>query len=214
MTENGLTTQLSERGADALRELFNIGAGNAATALSGMLGKERVHVEVPIVKYIPTSRIGEVLGDEQQVYFAVGFTISGGFDAYLLVLFEEGSARRLAAVLLGRPVPPDSEHAPLDSAARSALDETGNIVASSFASGLGRLTRRRILPSVPFSGIDHAAMAVDRVLGAMGMASDESIVCRTDFTTRGTRIQGHLLLLPDRQSLAGILTALGVDQTT
>lgn len=213
MTEDFVSTELGERGADALRELFNVGAGNAATSLSQMLGKERVHVDVPVIQYVETSRLGEVLGGEQ-VYCAVGFTISGGFDAFLLVLFEEGSARRLAAALLGKPVPPDDERTPLDAAARSALDETGNIVASSFVSGLGRMTNRRILPSTPFSGINAKTGAVDQVLGKMGMAASQSIICRTDFTTRGTRIQGHLLLVPDKQSLQGILAALGVEPQT
>ena len=179
-----------------------------------MLNKERVNVDVPVIKYVATDKIAEALGDAQQVFCAVGFTISGGFDAFLLVLFEEGSARRLAAVLLGKPIPPDGDRSPLDAAARSALDETGNIVASSFVSGLGRMTKRRIMPSTPFSGVDRAETAVDHVLGAMGMAAPQSIVCRTDFTTRGTRIHGHLLLVPDKQSLAGILSALGVDPAT
>lgn len=207
-----MLAHLGERGTDALRELFNIGAGNAATSLSEMLGKERVNVDVPDVRYVETDKIGTVLGNEQQVFCAIGFTISGGFDAYLLVLFEEQSARRLASVLLGKPVPADS--APLDDASRSALNETGNIVASSFVSGLGRMTNRRIMPSVPFSGVDRIEGAVDNVLSAMGLAAGTSIVCRTDFTTRGTRIQGHLLLLPERQSLAGILAALGIDPAT
>lgn len=203
--------QLGERGTDALRELFNVGAGNAATSLSQMLGRERVSIDVPEVRYVETDKLSEVLGGGQQVYCAVGFTISGGFDAYLLVLFEEKSARRLAAALLGKPAPGDDTNVPLDAADRSALDETGNIVASSFVSGLGRMTGRRIMPSVPFSGVDHAVAAVENVLGAMGLAAGKSIVCRTDFTTRGTRIRGHLLLLPEKQSLQGILAALGVD---
>ena len=206
-----MSLQLGERGTDALRELFNVGAGNAATSLSQMLGKERVSIDVPDVRYVDTDKVAASLGEGKQMFCAVGFTISGGFDAWLLVLFEEKSARRLAAALLGKPVPSDDSKEPLDLAARSALDETGNIVASSFVSGLGRLTNRRIMPSVPFSGVDRAEAAVDHVLGAMGIAAGRSIVCRTDFTTRGTRIQGHLLLLPERQSLQGILAAFGID---
>lgn len=207
---------LGERGLDALREIFNIGAGSAATSLSQMLGGERVSVEVPNIQIIPTSGVPMALGGGKRIVCAVGFTISGGLDARLLLILEQSSARRLAAVLLGRPLPADGEHstAGLDDAERSALDETGNILASSFVGGLGKLTNRRIMPSVPSSGFDDVAIVVDAILANLGSSSLESIVCRTDFTTRGTRIQGHLLLLPDRQSLSAILSALGVDPST
>src|SRR5688572_14659255 len=184
---------LGERGLDALKELFNIGAGSAATALSQMLGGEKVQVEVPNIQTVPTKRVGSDLGGEHRVVCAVGFTISGGLDARLLFVLEEASARRLAAVLLGKPLPKDgSEHAKqIDPASLSALEETGNIVASSFVSGLGKLTNRRIMPSVPNSGFAAAGTVVDSVLSRLGSSAEESIVCRTDFTTRGTRIQGH-----------------------
>ena len=202
---------LGERGMDALRELFNIGAGNAATSLSQMLGGERVSVEVPDVKTVPVDALGDQLGNGTRVVCAVGFTISGGFDARLLLVFDERSAARLACVLLGRPQPEDGEKVTFDGAARSALDETGNIVASSFVSGLGRLTQRRIMPSVPSSGVAEATAVVGKVLTDLGADADESIVCHTDLTTRGTRIHGHLLLLPEHTSLADMLSALGVD---
>lgn len=206
---------LGERGLDALKELFNIGAGSAATALSQMLGGEKVQVEVPNIQSVPTSRVGADLGGAHRVVCAVGFTISGGLDARLLFVLEESSARRLAAVLLGKPLPSDSERAKkLDSASLSALEETGNIVASSFVSGLGKLTNRRIMPSVPNSGFAAAGTVVDDVLQRLGNQVDESIVCRTDFTTRGTRIQGHLLLMPERRSLSDILMGLGIDPSS
>lgn len=205
---------LGERGMDALRELFNIGAGNAATSLSQMLGGERVLVEVPDVKTVATTSLGEQLGKNTRVLCAVGFTITGGFDARLLMVFDERSAARLASVLLGRPAPEDKDEITFDAAARSALDETGNIVASSFVSGLGRLTRRRIMPSVPSSGVAEATAVVGQVLKDLGPHADESIVCHTDLQTRGTRIHGQLLLLPERRSLSEILNALGVDPAT
>lgn len=205
---------LGERGMDALRELFNIGAGNAATSLSQMLSGERVSVEVPAVQLVPTRKLTEQLGNGTRVVCAVGFTISGGLDAQLLLVFEERSAARLASVLLGRPQPEEGDKIVFDAPSRSALDETGNIVASSFVSGLGRLTKKRIMPSVPSSGVADATTAVTEILKDLGAAVDESIVCRTDLTTRGTRIHGHLLLLPERQSLSEFLAAIGVDPAT
>ena len=202
---------LGERGMDALRELFNIGAGSAATSLSQMLGGERVSVEVPDVTTLPTRELGTALDTKSKVLCAVGFTISGGMEARLLLVFDENSAGRLAAVLLGRPQPNDGEKYDFDSASRSALDETGNIVASSFVSGLGKLTKRRIMPSIPSSGLADGKTVMGSVLESLGVAADETLVCRTDMTTRGTRIHGHLLLLPERRSLSEVLTALGID---
>ena len=48
----------------------------------------------------------------------------------------------------------------------------------------------------------------------LGKVAEDSIVCRTDFTTRGTRIHGHLLLLPERRSISEMLLALGIDPAT
>lgn len=206
---------LGERGLDALKELFNIGAGSAATSLSQMLGGEKVQVDVPNVQMMPTSHVGADLGGAHRVVCAVGFTISGGFDARLLFVLEESSARRLAAVLLGKPLPSDAAQAKeIDGPSLSALEETGNIIASSFVSGLGKLTNRRIMPSVPNSGFAAAGTVVDSVLTRLGSSAEESIVCKTDFTTRGTRIQGHLLLMPERRSLSDVLEALGIAPNT
>jgi hypothetical protein len=67
---------------------------------------------------------------------------------------------------------------------------------------------------VPSSGVAEASAVVVQVLKDLGPSADESIVCHTDLQTRGTRIHGHLLLLPERRSLSEILSALGVDPAT
>ena len=57
--------QLNEMYVDVLREIGNIGAGNATTAVSQMLNT-KIEMNVPIVKLLTVEEIGSVMGDEEQ----------------------------------------------------------------------------------------------------------------------------------------------------
>ena len=77
---------------DVLKELGNIGAGNAATALAELL-QSKVDMSVPQVKLINFSEIGELIGGEEQVMAGMYLAIQKDITGSILFLVKEGLKR-------------------------------------------------------------------------------------------------------------------------
>ena len=124
---------------DVLREIGNIGAGNAATALATMLGT-KVDMTVPKVELVDFSDMGETLGGEEQIMAGIYLQISGDITGSIMFLLEEKSAHELVAHLMGTGDASFEEGQPFTEMEQSALSEIGNIIVGSYLNSLSRLT--------------------------------------------------------------------------
>ena len=116
---------------DALKELGNIGAGNAATALSQILSK-KVDMSVPRVKVYPIYEIPELFGGSENIVVGVLLRMFGDMQGSLMFLLEEEGARKLLSdMLLGQEVEDLTSEIPM-----SAIMEVGNIISSSYLNSL------------------------------------------------------------------------------
>ena len=89
---------------DALREVANIGAGHAATALSQMTHRT-IMISVPEVNVRALEEVAELLGPPDQVMAAVLMQMMGDLTGRTMILFPDSSARQLCD---GRRAPPPS----------------------------------------------------------------------------------------------------------
>lgn len=206
MTPNESSGSLSAIQIDALREVGNIGAGNAAIALSQMVDK-KVDLSVPKASLQPLVCIPELVGGPETAVAGVYLNIAGDCSGSILLLLEKESADSLAALM----VPSDMDAGEgLSVVKRSALQEMGSILSGAYLRALGQMTGLFFRPSVPGFAMDMAGAIIDYVLVDLGASEEYMLVVETDFTVSGVKILGHLILFPDLGTLATILQRLGV----
>ncbi len=196
---------LSEPELDALRELANIGCGNAANALSRLLGGPRVSISVPSAEFSPLNKVANRVGGESEPVAAVQLDVSGGISGQLLLVMVETSVRKLAGLLLGSIPSPG----PLTAEVRSAILETGNIVGSACLSAIGTAFGLRLMPSIPKLALMPALDALAQVVGPL--PGSQALVLETRFSVSGHgELSGHFLILPELPSLPRLLDAMGL----
>lgn len=191
---------------DILKELGNIGAGNAATALSNMISK-KVDMNVPNVRLLKFNNVSEILGGEENLIIGIYFELMEDIVGNIMFALDLDSAINLSNILYNRK----KEDRVLDEMDISALSEVGNILASSYANSLSSLTGLKIYISVPSISIDMAGAILSVPAIQFGFVSDHALMIETTFEEDDKLVAGNLFFLPDLNSFDKILTALGVN---
>ncbi|WP_078430725.1 chemotaxis protein CheC [Alkalihalobacterium alkalinitrilicum] len=197
---------------DVLKEIGNIGAGNAATALSKLLNKS-IDMKVPSVKIISFQEITELVGGADQVVAAIFLRLEGEAPGSMFLLLPIFEAEQLIQRLTGNSKFQLAEP-PFDEIGLSALQEMGNILAGSYLSALSDFTRLNLQPSVPAISIDLAGAILSYGLIEVSQVSDYVIVINTEVHEVNDEFQhssGHFFLLPDPNAFGRIFNALGVE---
>ena len=195
---------------DVLKELGNIGAGNATTALSQMLSL-RIDMKVPKAELLEFSEIGEAMGGEEQIMAGIYLSISGDITGSIMFLLEEKSAHELVAKLMGMSAGDFVEGQPFNEIEQSALNEIGNIIVGSYLNSLSMLTNLKIIESVPSLAVDMAEALLSVPAIEFGMVGDQMLLIQTSFS-EDTELNGYFVLVPDLPSYTKLLKALGVMQ--
>jgi chemotaxis protein CheC len=206
ISEESQSQELSVMQVSALKEVGNIGAGNAAIALSQMVDK-KVDLSVPKASLIPLIAVPDLVGGPETAVAGVYLNIAGECSGSILLLLQRDSALSLASLMVPQDMDPGTE---LSIIKKSALQETGSILSGAYLNALGQLTGLFFKQSVPGFAIDMAGAIMDYVLVDLGATEEHVLVVETDFTVSGVKILGHLILFPDRGMLATILERLGV----
>ena len=190
---------------DVLKEIGNIGAGNATTAIANMLGL-RIDMSVPEVAFLPVEDLGSAIGAEDEIIVGILLGVEQDIDGSMMFLMDMASAHHIVNKLMMRD---DSYSEPFDEMDLSAIKEIGNIIAGSYLSALSGLTNLTIVPSVPFVAVDMAAAILSVPAVQFGIFGDNALMINTEFSD-DLGIKGHFILMPEEDSYAKILTALGV----
>ncbi|MFC7372194.1 chemotaxis protein CheC [Fictibacillus iocasae] len=195
---------------DILKEIGNIGAGHAATALSSLLNKG-VDMKVPAVKVVAFDEITELIGGPEAIVASVFLRVNGEAPGAMFFMMPVNQAAYLVQSLMGED---DEIHDEFSEMAFSALQETGNILAGSYLSSLSDFTGMKLAPSVPATTVDMAGAVLSFGLMEISAVSDSAIVIETAFTgmndEHGESLKGQFFLLPDPGSYRKIFHALGV----
>ncbi len=195
---------LSPLQLDALREIGNIGSGNAAVALSTMVDK-KVLLSVPTASLVPLVKVSDLVGGAEMPVVGIYLHVSGEASGSMLLLLEEKSATELARLMVA-----GKSNGELTTVEQSALQETGSILAGSYLNALSQMTGILLRPSVPGFAMDMAGAIIDFILVELSQWEDYVLVIETEFDILEHVIKGHLILFPDLGSLDLILGRLGV----
>lgn len=191
---------------DALREVANIGAGHAATALSQMTDR-RIMISVPEINISRLEDVPETLGDQEAVVAAVLMHMLGDLTGRTLLMLPESNARLLCDLLLRRPAGQTTTFGEIE---QSSLKEAGNILGGAYMNALSDFMGMMLLPSVPSLVVDLSAAVLTTTYLNFGQDRDFVFCVETDFhfEEAGRTLKGNFLLLPDLASLKAILDAI------
>ena len=190
---------------DVLKELGNIGAGNATTSLSQML-QIKVDMKVPKVELLSFHEVGEAMGGEELVMAGIYLLVEGDITGSMMFLLQKKSAGVLVSHLMGMPVSDEENFSEME---MSALKEIGNIITGSYLNALSSLTNLKIFPSIPDLCIDMAGAILSVPAIEFGIMGDKILLIETAFTD-DSELNGYFILIPDLQSYDKILGALGM----
>ncbi len=189
---------------DALREVGNIGAGRAATALSQMLSRP-IRIDVPKASVVRLEQLPEPLGGPQQVVAATYFRVYGEAPGRLLIMLSEGSLSHVLTLLMGKP---PAAGQPLDETAQSAVKELGNILCSAYLNALSDLMGFPLLPSVPSLAIDMVSSIMQSVAADAAETGAQALLIENRFMESSQAVPLFLFFLPEPGALEAMLDGL------
>ena len=189
---------------DVLKEIGNIGAGNATTALASML-QCRIDMAVPEVKLIEVNELSESLGGKERVMTAIFLEVEGDITGDIIFLLEQGSAGFLVSKLMGMEV--DSNNS--SEMELSCIKEISNIIAGSYLNSLSTLTNLKIYPSIPHLQMDMVDEILHSPVRKQKSEDEQILFIQTEFTD-DIQLGGYFVMIPDTESYGKILGALGI----
>jgi chemotaxis protein CheC len=197
---------LKDSQLDAMREVANIGAGHAATALSGMTNRT-IMITVPRVYVRPLEDACDLIGKPDAVVAAILMHMMGDLTGRAMVVFPQAAALTLCDFLFRRPHGTTTEFGEME---QSSLKEAGNILASAYLNALSDFMGMMLVPSVPSLVIDLSGAALTSAHLNFGHERDYAFCVETSFRTERSNesLGGHFLLLPDLMSLRSIFDAI------
>ncbi|WP_440895329.1 chemotaxis protein CheC [Amphibacillus sp. Q70] len=202
---------LTEGQLDVLKEVGNIGSGNAATSLSMLLG-HKIDMKIPAVRVVDYNEMMDLVGGPETLIAAVFLRIEGDTPGNMFFVLSPEEASNFVKQMTGQANFSVSEP-PHDEMALSALQEAGNILAGSYLSALSDFIELSLQPSVPILTIDMAGAILAEGLMELSQVSDYAIIIETiidNHSENKQQIKGHFFLLPDPDSFSKIFNKLGV----
>ncbi len=197
--------QMSDEYFDVLKELGNIGAGNATTALAQMM-QCKVDMAVPQVRLLEFKELGEKMGGEETIMAGIYLGIEGDITGSIMFLLEKQAARHLVNKMMGT----ESSGDEFTEMEFSALKEVGNIITGAYLNSLSSLTNLVIYPSVPDLTVDMAGAILSVPAIQFGELGDKILLIQTQFFDEMV-LEGFFILVPDLDSYGRILSALGIN---
>lgn len=200
--------EISKDLMDMLRELSNIGTGNASTALSKMLNCD-VTTTVPTCQPVPYAEVAEMMGGAEKVVCAILVQFSGDVDGVIMLVLDLN-----AAVYMTEQITCELIHDECQTnyqklvEALSPTEEIGNILIGSYLSSLGELMQFQLTPSIPMLAVDMSQAIMSLPASFFGSVGDYVLLLDTKFSNALNDIQGHFFMFPSLESYQKIVRFL------
>ena len=196
---------LTDAQKDALKEIGNICSGNAATALSQLLGK-RVSIVVPKILFLDVEEVPDAIGGADQLVVGLILRVLGDLPGTIIFVFSQRDAAILSAMLVGKQ---PSNSTLIGDLERSALKEIGIILANAYLGAMASFIGLSLVPTVPELIIDMAGAMIDFLLIELSGKCQFALLIESEFHEPSASVTGHFFLIPNANSLEAILKAIG-----
>ena len=200
--------ELTSMEIDTLREIGSIGTGNAATAMSTMLGRE-VRITLPEVRIMGYNEAIEWIGGPETVTAGVLVKMSGQLNGIMLAVQQLDFVNLVLESMLGSTI---ENYENLDDLRKSTLVEVGNIAISTFINALSSLSGVSVELTVPAFAVDMQGAILAVPMAEYGGMSDYLMTIGGNFVCDNKTVPCRLLLSPDIRSLNYLLKKLGVTE--
>ncbi|MCL2579681.1 MAG: chemotaxis protein CheC [Oscillospiraceae bacterium] len=197
---------LNDMHMDVLREIGNIGAGNAATSLSVMLGQP-IDIALPKVQLLDFNSVTDAMGGPETLTYGVLLSLTGEIDGMVMFLLNKDFAHLMLNALMGEAFASFDE---MDEMALSAIREVGNILSAAYVKSISELTGLDIHMSVPEVSIDMAGALLSMPLIKFGAVGDRVLFIEENFQSVSESVASNMILFAEPTSLSLMLSKLGI----
>ncbi|MDK6809367.1 chemotaxis protein CheC [Ligilactobacillus agilis] len=193
----------SEIELDGLKEIVNVGGGNAATSISQMINS-RVDMGVPEVEVMAYDELYQkIIADDVEMH-AVLSKIVGDIDGALLFVIADELGQKIAKMMLG------SDDNPSNEIIASAVTELTNILFNSFLRAIGDMLQIQLIASLPISRYDFFGAIISSAYMAFDHYDEQILVIHNEFTYNNESLDASLFLIPGEGVLDKIFKALEI----
>ena len=190
---------------DLLKEIGNIGSGNAATSLSQMINM-KVDMQVPNVEVMETEKVVELFTDQEEITVGVYIDFTGDIQGVILTLLDQKSAGVLIKALVGK----EPENYMYNDMEKSVVQELGNIMTSGYVNAISMFSSLFMNKSIPSVSIDMVSSILSVPAVEYGIESDKLILIENKLDLEGENVNCYFFFMPDLQSFEKLFVKLGV----
>ena len=192
---------------EALKEIGNIGTGNAATSLSTMMSK-KVEINVPDVSVVEISKIPFMFKDPEKVTVGIQMSFFEDLNGQLLLIFDSEPAKQILKLLIGQG---SDDLTQMDEMQRSVFSELGNIVCGSYLVSLSQFANLNLNSEVPQVTFDMVSAIVAESCLLYAEEEDKSIVIETEFEIESqVNVEAYLFQIMEPNSIPKLLNSIGM----
>ena len=195
---------LDEISRDILKEIGNIGTGNAVTALSQML-MHPVDIAVPDLKILKYQEVCSLLDSADELQTGIMVGVGGDMEGMFLFLLSETFTMMVLNKILGEE---EREFLNPGEMERSLICELGNIMCGSYINALASVMDLKLEVSVPDVCIDMGGAFLSVPLSRFLRVSDDILMIDNLFHLGGESFLGRMLFIPEPDSLDMMLRSL------
>lgn len=197
---------LTDTHMDVLKEIGNIGLGNAATALATMVNR-RIDMAVPQSKFLSLEEVMQLIGGLEEVVSCVSLGLEGDVPGQILFLFNQESTFNLIDMLMGFDKGTTQQ---MDEMGESVVKEIGNVLTGSFLGAISTMTGLNMIPTVPMFATDMLGAVLSTSMVAGGYVADHILMIETLLFEDKESIKGHFFLITTEGSLDTLFSSLGL----
>lgn len=188
---------LSELQHDALVEIFNIGVGQAARAMSEIVNEE-VTMSVPTIRFLNRDDAAAMLGHPDSARVCgISQHYEGMFTTEAILMFPEDKSLDIVRLMVGESVP----FAELTEMEQEAMSEIGNIILNSCVGTLANLFGHELRGSLP---VYHIGSSEDILNATCSPAGTVVLMLHIDFILEAHQIHGYVAFILDLSALTDL----------
>jgi chemotaxis protein CheC len=194
---------------DQLKEILNIGASHASTALSQLIEK-RVMITIPeALADTPQNNVARISKSmpDGEVATAVILKILGDVPGIMAFFLPKMSAHRLAHLVMKAEGNTDEVLTEIEN---SALKEVGNIICGAALGAFSRFMGITMLQSVSEVATDMFSAVVSTVMMEVGQDSNLTLVFKVSFRIEGEDVDAQLCFFTDQEASTKMISILKV----